>query len=282
MRTAAHGADRCVSERPENNRRRHEPKRGAPIGPVVVGRDRGAFITAALSLALLALGTGIGLSVASPWMSAGRAASRIGRTAIVWLVLIQIIAPAVGGYVAGRLRTRWVHVHTHEVFFRDTAHGFLVWAVALVMTAAFLTSASNALTATDPADLNAARVGAGANGYAVEQLLRTNGSPADRNLTSTRDEIALIFANGLRLDQLPAADRTYASQLVSAATGATASEAERRVDDAYTETRQAEENRRRAVAHAMYWTFCALLVGAFCASVAATIGGRERDRVVVV
>src|ERR1700730_1646539 len=102
----------------------------------------GAFVAAALSLALLALGTGIGFSAVSPWANAGASASRIGRTAIAWLVLMQLIASSVGGYLAGRLRTRCVNIHTHEVYFRDTAHGFLVWAVGLVLTAAFLTSAA--------------------------------------------------------------------------------------------------------------------------------------------
>src|SRR5664279_88712 len=114
---------------------------GVSWGAVVAG----AFVAAALSLALLALGTGIGLSAVSPWTNAGASAARIGRTAIVWLVLMQLIASSVGGYLAGRLRTKWVNIHTHEVYFRDTAHGFLAWAVALVMTAAFLTSAAAAM-----------------------------------------------------------------------------------------------------------------------------------------
>src|SRR3981081_3176855 len=105
----------------------------------------GAFVAAALSLALLALGTGIGFSAVSPWANAGASASAIGWTAIGWLVLMQLIASSVGGYLAGRLRTKWVNVHTHEVYFRDTAHGFLVWAVGLVITAGFLTSAATSM-----------------------------------------------------------------------------------------------------------------------------------------
>src|SRR5471032_823380 len=102
----------------------------------------GAFVAAALSLALLALGTGIGFSAVSPWANAGATAAALGWTAIGWLVLMQLVASSAGGYLAGRLRTRWVRVHGHEVYFRDTAHGFLVWAVGLVITAAFLTSAA--------------------------------------------------------------------------------------------------------------------------------------------
>src|ERR1035437_7476766 len=98
---------------------------GVSWGAVVAG----AFVAAALSLALLAFGTGLGLSTVSPWANGGASGARIGRTASAWLVLMQLIASSVGGYLAGRLRTKWVNVHTHEVYFRDTAHGFLVWAV---------------------------------------------------------------------------------------------------------------------------------------------------------
>src|SRR6202158_3872889 len=105
----------------------------------------GAAVAAATSLILLALGTGVGLSSISPWSNAGANASTVGKTAIVWLIATQIIASAMGGYLAGRLRTKWVNIHTDEVYFRDTAHGFLVWAVVLVITAAFLTSAAASL-----------------------------------------------------------------------------------------------------------------------------------------
>jgi hypothetical protein len=247
-------------------------------------------VAAALSLALLALGTGIGLSAVSPWANAGASASRIGRTAIAWLVLTQLIASSVGGYLAGRLRTRWVNIHTHEVYFRDTAHGFLVWAVGLVMTAAFLTSAATSLiggvaragTAADRPDSAQSRDGLGPNGYLADRLLRTTAPRSDEDTASVRGEIGLIFANGLREGSLPAADRSYLAQVVAAKTGASEADAEKRVDDAFEQTQQAADGGRRAVAHSMYWTFLALLIGAFSASLAATIGGKERDRVVVI
>src|ERR1022692_2592690 len=105
----------------------------------------GAFVAAALSLILLALGTGLGLSSVPPRSNVGAPASTIGRAAIFWLIIIQIIASAMGGYLAGRLRTKWATIHTDEVYFRDTAHGFLVWAVGLVITASFLASAATSI-----------------------------------------------------------------------------------------------------------------------------------------
>jgi hypothetical protein len=246
----------------------------------------GAFVAAALSLALLALGTGIGLSAVSPWTNVGASASAIGWTAIGWVVLMQVIASSIGGYLAGRLRTKWVNVHTHEVYFRDTAHGFLVWAVALVITAAFLTSAAAAAiggaerASVAPAGASTAQSSNGLdpNGYVVETLLRTTPYSADRDTASARAEVGLIVANDLRAGRLVPADRTYLAQIVAARTGASASDAERRVDEAFTAATQTADSARKAVAHSMYWMFLALLVGAFCASVAATVGGNQRDR----
>src|ERR1700728_3686287 len=98
----------------------------------------GAFVAAALSLSLLTLGAGAGLSSLSPWFNAGASPSAVGIGAILWLIIIEVVASGLGGYPTGRLRTKWVDVHTDEVYFRDTAHGFLSWAVAFVITAALL------------------------------------------------------------------------------------------------------------------------------------------------
>jgi hypothetical protein len=251
----------------------------------------GAFVAAALSLALLALGTGIGFSAVSPWANAAASVATIGWTAIVWLVLTQLIAASVGGYLAGRLRTKWVNIHSHEVYFRDTAHGFLVWAVGLVITAAFLTSAATSMiggaarasvTREEALGPAGSQEGLGPNGYLVNMLLRRSASGSDQDSASVRAEVGLILGHGLREGSLPAADRLYLARVVAAKTGAGEADAERRVDDAYVQARQAADGARKALAHSMYWTFLALLVGAFCASLAATIGGKERDRVVVI
>ncbi len=100
----------------------------------------GAAAAAALSLILLILGTGLGLSAVSPWAHDGVSAATFGVTTILWLTLTQLLASGMGGYIAGRLRTKWVAVHTDEVYFRDTAHGFLAWAIASLVTATLLTS----------------------------------------------------------------------------------------------------------------------------------------------
>jgi hypothetical protein len=100
----------------ENSGRNEAHSSGVSWAAVIAG----AFVAAALSLILLALGGGAGLSSVSPWSGMESAATRIGVVAILWLIVTQIVASALGGYLAGRLRTRWVNVHTDEVYFRDT------------------------------------------------------------------------------------------------------------------------------------------------------------------
>lgn len=85
----------------------------------------GASTAAALSLILLILGVGLGFSAISPWSNSGVSATAIGISTILWLAFTQIAASGLGGYLSGRLRIRWLTVHTDEVYFRDTAHGFL-------------------------------------------------------------------------------------------------------------------------------------------------------------
>src|ERR1700676_5546261 len=157
----------------------------------------GASVAAATSLILLALGTGVGLSSVSPWSNAGASAAAVGKTAIVWLIFSQIIASALGGYLAGRLRTKWVNIHTDEVYFRDTAHGFLVWAVGLVITVAFLASAAASVgrsarrgaVAGEGPRVAASRGTFGPNEYFVDSLLRTSSPSAAQDDAAIRSEV---------------------------------------------------------------------------------------------
>ena len=198
----------------------------------------GAFVTSALSLTMLALGAGFGLLSTSPWSVRAMSRSPLDAAAIIWMIVIQIVACGVGGYLAGRLRTKWVALHTDEVYFRDTAHGFLVWAVAVVMTAAFLGSAATAMVGGVAVSANAATE----NAYLEGRLLRgpaAAAAPGDAEAGGTTADLSM-------------------SQLAQ-------------------QERQAAEAARKETGRFLLWTFVALLVGAFCASYAATIGGRQRD-----
>ena len=133
----------------------------------------GAAGAAALSLILLLLGTGLGLSSASAFSSQGASAATLGMAGILWITFTQLAASGMGGYLAGRLRSRWTAVHTDEVYFRDTAHGFLAWAVATLVTAAFLASSVSAIVGT-----GAQAVGSAAGGVATAGAAAAAGAGA--------------------------------------------------------------------------------------------------------
>ncbi|HEY4904378.1 MAG TPA: hypothetical protein VIH89_12975 [Candidatus Sulfotelmatobacter sp.] len=244
----------------------------------------GAFVAAALSLILLSLGTGLGFSAISPWSNNGVSAAAIGSGAIVWLILTQILASALGGYLGGRLRTKWTGVHTDEVYFRDTAHGLLVWAVGMVITAGFLASSAASFAGTQKAVATTGSTQESSidpTAYFVDTLLRGNASAVEKQDVSERAEVSRIFAHDLHQGALPSGDRSYLAQLVSARTALNASDAEKRVTDVFGQARESADRVRKAIAHLSLWLFVALLSGAFCASYAGTIGGKQRDHVPV-
>ncbi len=250
--------------------REHESSSSGVSWGAVLG---GAFVTAALSLVMLALGAGFELSTISPWSSAGDTASSVGTVALVWLIFTEIVASAAGGYLAGRLRTKWHSIHNDEVHFRDTANGFVVWAVAVVVTVGFLTAAAASMTGERRTPVTSDIAG---HAYFVDRLFRSD-RPAAENDTSVHAEAGRIFAHALLHGDASAADTAYLAQLVAAKTGLNANDAAKRVSDTMADARQSEDTMRKATARVLLWTFLALLIGAFCASYAATIGGRQRD-----
>ena len=275
----------------------------------------GAAGAAALSLIMLRLGTGLGLSVVSPWSQVGITAATLGMSTILWVTFTQLVASGMGGYLAGRLRVKWVAVHSDEVYFRDTAHGFLSWAVASLSTAALLGSAIASMAGTGVqasaslagAGLTtgvAAMAGAGATkrddgegpmGYLIDSLFRRDSSSTaavagsgDSAGSGHTSEIARIFINGLGAGTLPPEDARYVAQVVARRTGITAAEAEKRVSDVYARAkgqlqevqnsaREVADAARKTSAYAALWLFASLLIGAFSSSLAATFGGRQRD-----
>jgi len=275
--TAARRPESDVVERPRN-----DEANGSGVSWAAV--FAGAFVNAALSLILLALGTGLGVASVSVWPNVGASASVIGAAAIVWLIAMQVISSSMGGYLAGRLRTKWANIHTDEVYFRDTAHGFLAWAVAFVIAAAFLATAATAMVGTTAPSVSAGTDGnreAEQAAYFVDTLFRSDVAKADVNATE-RVETAHIFTHAIRQGDMPVTDRRYLARVVASRTSLSQADADRRVSDVFTNAQQALETTRKTVAHSLLWVFISLLIGAFCASLAATIGGRQRDGVVLV
>lgn len=105
----------------------------------------GAVVSAATTLTLSALGFGIGWAAVSPWPYHGISPKAFTISTAIWLVVVQWLSSAAGGYLTGRLRTKWVGTHTHEVFFRDTAHGFITWALGTLIGAIMLGTAASSL-----------------------------------------------------------------------------------------------------------------------------------------
>jgi hypothetical protein len=246
----------------------------------------GASITTALSLSLLALGAGFGLLSVSPWSHVAIPVSVVTTAAIIWLIVIQIIASGAGGYVAGRLRTKWAAIHRDEVYFRDTAHGLLVWAVAVVISAAFLSSATSAMVGSAMTTTETSSI---ATTYFVDSLFRSTPSATANSARSAlvanaqsdvaRREAAIILAKALSQPDMAGQDRSYLAQLVRANTELSQNDAAQRVSDVIRRAQESADRARKAGARLLLWTFLALLIGAFSGSYAAMIGGRQRDQV---
>ena len=256
--------------------------------PAILG---GAFAAAALSLILLALGSGFGLASVSPWSNSGVSVTTFAITSAIWLIIVQWLSSGLGGYLTGRLRTKWVGVHTHEVFFRDTANGFLAWAVVAVIGAAVLASGVSSLlsggahvasTAAEGASQGA--VQANPSAYYIDTLFRSDHPNANTTGQDSRAEATRILVTGIKNGDVPAGDKTYLAQLVSARTGLSQADAEKRVDDviakakaAEVKARQIADAARKAAAYLSIFTAVSMLIGAFIAAAAAALGGQHRD-----
>ncbi|MHB2248557.1 hypothetical protein ACX64O_16955 [Pseudomonas fitomaticsae] len=266
----------------------------------------GAAAAAALSLILVLLGFGLGFSAVSPWAGEGVSAKGLGISTIIWLAATQIIASGLGGYIAGRLRVKWANMHGDEVYFRDTAHGFLAWCVATLVTATLVVGSVSSIVSggvqagasvaggaasamTQAAGTAATNTDSDQYGYFVDSLFRDD-RPAAVSDDAARGTVTRIFAQSLANGQLSAEDRTYLAQLVAQRTNLTQADAERRVDEIYARTQkaiadakvkaqQAADTAAKVAAWTSLWMFIALLAGAFFASLSATFGGRRRDAV---
>ena len=252
----------------------------------------GAIVSCALTLVLLAFGIGLGLSVVSPWAGSGVSATTFKIGTGLYLVVVAMLSSSIGGYIAGRLRSRWIGVHGDEVYFRDTAHGFIAWAFASVLGAILLASPASSLLGgaasgvTQGAVSSASQAGQ-MDGY-VDMLMRSDtpaaANPAQNsgqnsgNATDQRSEMVRLLTSSFRNGgDLKATDRSYVSKVVAARTGLSQADADKRVNDVVTEVKAETDAARKATAQLAFWLTASLLIGAFCASLAATEGGGLRD-----
>jgi hypothetical protein len=261
--------------------------------PAIFG---GGIAAAAASVVLVLLGTGLGLTSISPWPGQSATATTFTIAAGIWLIVVQWLSSGLGGFLTGRLRTKWVRVHTHEVFFRDTAHGLLTWGLATVIGALLALSAVSSATGTATRATAMMASGAGQSGtgptsslaqsqaYEVDSLFRGEKPELAASDPAVRAETTRIFLAGALNGGIPDGDRAYLVDTVAARTGLSPDDARKRVDDAITQekaaelrVREATDTARKSGAAAAIFAALSMLIGAFIACAAAAYGGSLRD-----
>ena len=269
----------------------------APVGTSFVEWGAvlaGAVLAAALSFVLLTFGAAIGLSTTSPWADSGVSVKTLATIAVFFAMVQQIGSFMAGGYVAGRMRSRWGETNKDEVEFRDGLHGGLVWAVGVAIGAAlFLSTAGSAVkTGADVAGKAAAAAAANADpsAYSIDALLRPaagrppvagQGAAPATSAADTRTEVARIFAKATASGTLPENDKSYLASVVAQRTGLPQPEAEKRVTEAFAEAnravKEAADKARRASILTGFVTAASLMVSFGAAWWAALRGGNHRD-----
>lgn len=243
----------------------------------------GALTAMVVSLAIFTLGSGLGLAAASPFDNDRTSVVAVTAGAAVWIVVMQWLSSALGGYITGRLRTKWTGLHSNEVFFRDTAHGFLAWTLATLLTVVL---ASHGI-------MGGARAGAHAERMADRQYSRPAPAPMDhmgkiaRAVTPETDNTVApevradtmrIITDNVNDPEFKADDKPYLTKVVADRAGVSETEATARVDAVYNDVIAADKARKAAATLTLV-TFVSMLIGAAIASAAATAGGRHRDHV---
>jgi hypothetical protein len=240
----------------------------------------GTAVAAATSLLLFALAAGLDLAVMFRAAARGAPPPSLTVTAGVALIVTQWVSACLGGYITGRLRTRWVGTHTHEVFFRDTAHGFITWCMATILMASGLASTAASLPGlrlpvadSSARDAPARVVDTQARVVDTQDFADTayprftvaEGLAAEPAVTPPAEEGpgTLVLPDGPPLVERGAwlrerGTRGYARALDESGSGG-------------------GDAARRDAAIGAILTALSMLVGAFMASVAAALGGRRRD-----
>lgn len=240
----------------------------------------GSFTAVALMFILLALGAGFGIASLSPGWGEKSLPSHFSYIACIWLILTQWLSSALGGYITGRLRTQWIGVHTHEVFFRDTAHGLLTWAVATVFyTALIVCGASSASHSLHRMDFPGQEQSAGVpplDASYIDDLFRTDRPGATLD-PDTRREATHILWKGAEEGSLSETDEAYLAQLVGAHAGIASADAKSKVDETIVRLRQSATAVRKTAATVSIFTSLSMLIGAFIACIASALGGLQRD-----
>jgi hypothetical protein len=240
----------------------------------------GGGAAAALTLVLLAFGSAMGFSVVSPWENAGLSVGAFKIATGLYLIVAAMLTSTVGGYLAGRLRSKWTGLQDQETLFRDTAHGFLAWCFATLLGAAVLGTAATYVLGGAASATSSNPTAASALDYYSDELLRAApGAQGPRLLDDNmrREVVVILRKSAVDHADLSSGDRSYLTQLVSARTGMSQADADRRVADVTNDIKSAADSARKSAAALSLWLALSMLVGAFSASLAAIEGGQLRD-----
>ena len=199
----------------------------------------------------------------------------------LYFIVMAMISSGLGGYLAGRLRRKWIGLEATEVQFRDTAHGLLAWAVASIVGAVLLASPASTLVGSVAGGTVQAAAGAAQsspmNTY-TDLLLRSDNRSDQQSLTDTRGEISRLLTTSFRADNdVTGTNRDYLVKTVAARTGLNQADAEKRVNDVLTQAKADLDKARKAAMHTAIWLTLSLFIGAFAAAAAAWEGGGVRD-----
>ena len=196
------------------------PTPGGPLsyihwGPVIAG----ALVAAAVSFVLMTFASAIGLMIASPSPTWRDASVWLALLSGFWIIVVTVGSFALGGYLAGRVRSTW-KASEDEVEFRDGAHGLLVWALGVLLGAALLWATASTLTAVSSAT-STPRETAGAPAFLAYELDRLFRSERrlDPVAADVRAEASRILMKGVGRQELPSEDRAHLNRLVAGATG---------------------------------------------------------------
>jgi hypothetical protein len=249
----------------------------------------GTVIAAAISIVLLTFGTGVGLSMISPYRGEGVSAPMYFVVFGLWLLWVEVSSFMAGGYVAGRMRRRVGDASEHEVDVRDGTHGFGVWAFGIVVVSFFVILGATGIGAVVGGSA-AAGAAAGATSNAdgksdmlVDTLLRpgpsaSTSADASGSSVDRRAEVGRILSFGTVRGELSTDNRTYLARIVAERTGLSQAEAEARVDQTLAEAKRAADAARKAGVIMAFLMAAALAVAGAAAAWAATLGGKHRDQ----
>jgi hypothetical protein len=249
------------------------PMPGGPLSYIHWGPGiAGAIVAAATSFVLMGFASAVGLMVVSPSPTWRDTSVWLVILSGFWIVVVAVGSFALGGYLAGRVRSTW-KASEHEIEFRDGAHGLIVWSIGVMLGAFLLAMSSHMLAAGSVGSPPRDAVGAPTFlAYELDRLFRPETAGPE-----LRSEAGRIIMRGLGRTELPAEDRAQLVRITSSVSGLSAPDSERRVTQILTDARTAASQARKNSVILGFCLAAALAAAAAAAWVAAGIGGKHRD-----